>query len=63
MKALRIKDDQEEKIRQLAISANKKLIQLGREPLRDSEIAHMLLNESLKRAYINDDGEIDIKEK
>lgn len=63
MKALRIKDDQEEKIRQLAISANKKLIQLGREPLRDSEIAHMLLNESLKRAYINDDGKIDIKEK
>lgn len=56
MKALRIKDDQEEKIRQLAVAANKKLIQLGREPLRDSELAHMLLNEALKRAYINDDG-------
>lgn len=63
MKALRIKDDQEEKIRQLAVAANKKLIQIGREPLRDSELAHMLLNEALKRAYINDDGEIDIKDK
>ena len=28
MKALRIKDDQEEKIRQLAVAANKKLIQI-----------------------------------
>ena len=50
MKALRIKDDQEEKIRQLAVAANKKLIQLGREPLRDSERGQMLLKENLKRA-------------
>lgn len=63
MKSLRIKEEQEEKIRQIAVAANKKLIQLGREPLRDSELAHMLLNEALKRAFINDDGEIDIKGK
>lgn len=61
MKALRIKEEQEESIRRLAINANKKLIQLGREPLKDSELAHILLNEAIKRAYIGDDGEIKIK--
>lgn len=34
MKSLRIKEDQEEKIRQLAVLVNKKLIQLGMEPLQ-----------------------------
>lgn len=61
MKALRIKEEQEEKIRLIAISANKKLIQLGKEPLRDSEIAHLLLNEAIERAQINNDGEIQIR--
>lgn len=61
MKSLRIKEEQEESIRRLAINANKKLIHLGREPLKDSELAHILLNEAIKRAYIGDDGEITIK--
>lgn len=61
MKSLRIKEEQEESIRRLAINDNKKLIQLGREPLKDSELAHILLNEAIKRAYIGDDDEITIK--
>ncbi|WP_229022007.1 hypothetical protein [Neisseria meningitidis] len=48
MKTLRIKENQEESIRRLAININKKLIQLGREPLRDSELAHILLNEAIR---------------
>lgn len=62
MKSLRIKEEQEESIRRLAINVNKKLIQLGREPLKDSELAHILLNEAIKRAHIGEDGEITIKE-
>ncbi|PBJ86940.1 hypothetical protein [Neisseria meningitidis] len=59
MKALRIKEEQEESIRRLAINANKKLIQLGREPLRDSELAHILLK-AIRCAKIDDDGKITI---
>jgi hypothetical protein len=61
MKTLRIKDSQEEKIRQLAISFNKKLVQMGKQPLRDSELVHELLNEALEKAFLNENGEIGIK--
>ena len=61
MKTLRIKDSQEEKIRQLAISFNKKLVQMGKQPLRDSELVHKLLNEALEKAFLNENGEIGIK--
>lgn len=61
MKSLRIKEDQSENLRQLAINANKKLVQLGREPLKDSEIAHALLNEAIKRAAVDEDGKLIIR--
>lgn len=60
MKTLRIKENQEESIRKLAININKKLIQLGREPLRDSELAHILLNEAIRLTKIDEDGKITI---
>lgn len=63
MKSLRIKEDQEEKIRQLAVLVNKKLIQLGMEPLKDSEVAHQLLNEAIGRAYVTTDGQLIVKNK
>ena len=61
MKTLRIKDSQEEKIRQLAINFNKKLVQMGKQPLRDSELVLELLNEALEKAFLNENGEIGIK--
>ena len=63
MKSLRIKEDQEEKIRQLAVLVNKKLIQLGMESLKDSEVAHRLLNEAIGRAYVTTDGQLIVKNK
>ena len=60
MKTLRIKENQEESIRKLAININKKLIQLGREPLRDSELAHILLNKAIDSAKIDEEGRITI---
>lgn len=63
MKSLRIKEDQEEKIRQLAVLVNKKLIQLGMEQLKDSEVAHRLLNEAIGRAYVTTDGQLIVKNK
>ena len=61
MKTLRIKDHQREQIRQIAINFNKKLVNLGKAPLQDSTLVHLLLDESLKRAHIDENGNIDIK--
>jgi hypothetical protein len=61
MKTLRIKDAQEEQIRLLAVDLNKKLVALGRQPLKDSELTHELLNEALTRATVSSDGKITIR--
>ena len=61
MKTLRIKDAQEELIRQLAIEFNKKLIMMNRQPLKDSELTHKLLDEAIKRAVISPNGEIHLR--
>ena len=61
MKTLRIKDAQEEQIRLLAVDLNKKLVTLGRQPLKDSELTHELLNEALNRATVSPDGKITIR--
>ena len=61
MKTLRIKDAQEELIRQLAIELNKKLIMMNRQPLKDSELTHKLLDEAIKRAVISPNGEIHLR--
>lgn len=61
MKTLRIKESQQEQIRQIAIAFNKKLVNLGKAPLQDSTLVHILLDESLKRAHIDDNGNIEIK--
>lgn len=63
MKTLRIKDTQNENIRRLSVNINKKLVQLGKEPMRDSELVHELLNEALERASIDDNGNVTIKNK
>lgn len=60
MKTLRIKEKQSEKIRQLAIVFNKKLVALGKAPLQDSTLVHMLLDEALEKAKIEENGEISI---
>nr|DAY32972.1 MAG TPA: hypothetical protein [Inoviridae sp.] len=61
MKTLRIKDAQEELIRQLAIEFNKKLIMMNRQPLKDSELTHKLLDEAINRAAISPNGEIHLR--
>lgn len=58
MKTLRIKERQEEKIRKLAIEINKQLVQMGKQPLRDSEIVHSLLDQALNNAKLNQEGKL-----
>lgn len=61
MKNLRIKDAQGERIRQLAIDLNKRLVSLNRQPLKDSELTHKLLDEAINRAVISPNGEIHLR--
>lgn len=61
MKTLRIKDIQQEKIRQLAVAFNKRLVQMGKQPLRDSELAHALLDEALEKAMLDEVGNVAIR--
>lgn len=63
MQTLRIKESQSEILRRLSVNINKKLVQLGKQPMKDSELAHALLNEALERATIDDDGNVTIKNK
>ncbi|UOO78095.1 hypothetical protein LVJ85_06480 [Neisseria sp. Dent CA1/247] len=63
MQTLRIKEAQGEMLRKLAIDINKKLVQHGKQPLKDSELAHTLLNEALERAIVDENGNVTIKNK
>lgn len=57
-KMLRLTDDEEEALRVKAVEINKLLINKGLQPMKDSEIAHAILKECIKKAFIMADGKI-----
>lgn len=60
IKMLRIKEDESEKLRNKCIDINKILISMNRQPLKDSELAHILLNKSIKSVFVNKYGDLEI---
>lgn len=60
IKMLRIKEHQSEKLRKKCIEINKILISLNKEPLKDSEIAHKILDVGIKNIFVNKYGELEI---
>lgn len=60
IKMLRIKDVQSEKLRQKSIEINKILISLNKEPMKDSEIAHKILDIGIKSIFVNKYGELEM---
>lgn len=60
IKMLRIKEDESEKLRNKCIEINKVLISMNRQPLKDSEVAHILLNKSIKNCVVNKYGELEV---
>lgn len=60
IKMLRIKDEQSEKLRKKSIEINKILISLNREPMKDSEIAHKILDIGIKNIFVNKYGELEM---
>lgn len=59
-KMLRLKEEEVEKVRQKAIEINKKLIKLDREPIKDSELLHIVIDLGINNIVVNKNGELEI---
>lgn len=60
IKMLRIKEVQSESLRKKCIEINKILISMNKEPLKDSEIAHKILDMGIKSIFVNKYGELEM---
>ena len=60
IKMLRIKEIQSESIRKKCIEINKILISMNKEPMKDSEIAHKILDIGIKSIFVNKYGELEM---
>lgn len=60
---LRINDEQHEAVRNKAIKINKELILLGKEPIRDSKLLHLIITLGVDLIDVLPNGEIGIKPK
>lgn len=58
---VRLTQQEQEQLRQKAIEINKLLVKQGRQPLRDSELVHKILEISVPYAQLNASGEIVIE--
>jgi len=60
VKSVRINDEEQEKLRKKAVELNKVLIQKGQQPLRDSELVHILIAEGLDQLEVGNSGQVKI---
>lgn len=60
IKMLRIKEIQSENLRKKCIEINKILISMNKELLKDSEIAHKILDIGIKNIFVNKYGELEM---
>lgn len=61
-KTFRLSDDEEERIRKKCIEINKILVKQGKQPVRDSEFLHKVLDKAINMAEVSSSGEILIRE-
>jgi hypothetical protein len=59
---LRFTVDEQEQLRKKCIEINKLLIKEGKEPIRDSELAHEILRKTISIVRVDKNGEIYIEE-
>ena len=57
---MRINDLEQEAIRKKAIELNKRLVEAGKAPVKDSELVHAILIKSIKSAYLDSEYKIHI---
>ena len=58
---VRLTTAEQEAIRQKAIEFNKILIRQGKQPMRDSELVHKILEKSVPCARLSESGEVIIE--
>lgn len=59
-KMIGLKTSEVEELRNKCIDINKKLIRLEKEPVKDSELVHIVLELGLKNISVSKTGELEI---
>lgn len=60
VQSVRLNDQEQEMLRKKAVELNKVLIQKGQQPLRDSELVHILIEEGLELLEVSNSGKVKI---
>lgn len=60
VQSVRINDKEQELLRKKAVELNKVLIQKGQQPVRDSELIHILIDEGLELLEVGNSGTVKI---
>lgn len=60
VQSVRINEQEQEMLRKKAVELNKVLIQKGEQPLRDSELIHILVEEGLELLEVSNSGAVKI---
>lgn len=57
----RLNPAEAEKVRQTAIEVNKKRIENGIEPVKDSELLHEILEKAFKKIVVTNNGQVSLE--
>jgi len=60
---LRLSNAEQEALRQKCVEINKLLIKKGRQPLKDSELAHFVLDNATVLVQVSAEGDLKIEER
>lgn len=55
---IRLTRQEQEDLRKKAVEINKQLVAKGKQPVKDSELAHRILEQAIKRTRLTASGEI-----
>lgn len=58
VQSVRLNDIEQEKLRKKAVELNKLLIQKNQQPVRDSELVHILIEQGIELIEINNSGKL-----
>ncbi len=56
--SMRFTKTEQKKLHETCVKLNKKLMGMDKMPIRESELAHLLIDECIERAEVNKSGEI-----
>ncbi|WP_413773011.1 hypothetical protein [Acinetobacter sp. ANC 4173] len=60
VQSVRLNDKEQELLRKKAVELNKALISKGQQPVRDSELVHILIEEGLDHIEVTNSGKLTI---